>query len=88
MADAFSKELCDSTHKQVDEKLNRHEKWLGEHEGKIDTLTRSDAVNSTEIKNLCKSIGSQTKAIWGLVTGIAFVLVGFLIWYIQSLPRG
>jgi hypothetical protein len=83
-----SKESCAERHKAVDEKIKRHERWLGEHEVKIDTLIKSDAVNSTEIKNLCKSISSQTKAIWGLVSLAAAALLGFFIWYVQSLPRG
>jgi hypothetical protein len=83
-----SKENCIERHKSIDDKIMRHERWLGEHETKIDTLVKSDAVNSTEIKNLCKSIGSQTKAIWGLVSLIAATLLGFFIWYVQSLPRG
>lgn len=76
---------CDERHKAVDEKINRHEKWLGEHELKIDTLTKSDATNTTKIDNLCGQISGLTKAIWGLVTGIFFVLVGFVVWYIQNL---
>ena len=95
MTDYVANSSCLKEHKRVDEKLERHERWLGEHECKIDTLAKSDAVNSTEIKNLCKSIDSQNKrmgnltnAIWGLVASIGMVLFGFLIWYIQSLPRG
>lgn len=92
MSDVYNKEACDRRHEQVKEKLEHHDRWLGEHEKKIDTLERSDATNTNEIKNLCKSIesqnkkmGSLTNAIWGLVTGIFFVLVGFFVWYVQSL---
>lgn len=94
MADVFNKEACEIRHTRIGERLDHHDKWLGEHEKKLDDLEKSDATNTNEIKNLCKSIESQNKkmgnltnAIWGLVTGIFFVLVGFLIWYVQSLPR-
>lgn len=83
----FIKELCEKEHKTVNDKLAHHETWLGEHEKKIDTLEKSDATNTNEIGHLCKQIGSQTKAIWGLVVSILSVLIGFFIWYIQSLPR-
>lgn len=94
MADIFSREVCEMKHTRIGEQLDHHNKWLGEHEKKIDGLEKSDATNTNEIKNLCKSIegqnkkmGNLTNAIWGLVTGIFFVLVGFLVWYVQSLPR-
>jgi len=94
MVDIFNREGCDRRHERVNDKLIHHEKWLGEHEKKIDNLEKSDATNTNEIKNLCKSIESQNKkmgnltnAIWGLVTGIFFVLVGFFVWYIQNLQR-
>jgi hypothetical protein len=75
---------CDERHKSVDEKLIRHEKWLGEHETKIDVLTKSDATNTTKIDNLCSQIAGLTKSIWGLVISLLSVLVGFFIWYVQT----
>lgn len=83
--DAYNKEACKNEHKRIDERLDHHERWLGEHEKKIDVLEKSDATNTTEIKNLCRQIGSQTKAIWGLVTAILMVLIGFFIWYVQNI---
>lgn len=85
-------EVCDKVHRRVDERLEHHERWLGEHERKIDMLEKSDATKTTEIKNLCDSIKDQSKrlgklttAIWGLVTGIFMVLLGFFVWYVQQL---
>lgn len=83
----MEQKVCDERHKAVDDKFNRHEKWLGEHEVKIDSLTKSDTKNSTNIDNLCKQLGSQTNAIWGLVIVILTSLAGFFIWYIQNLKR-
>lgn len=84
MADVYVKEVCTKQHDRVDERLEHHERWLGEHEKKIDTLEKSDATNTNEIKNLCMQIGSQTKAIWGLVSAILLVLIGFFVWYVQN----
>lgn len=75
----YNTEACTEKHKRVDDELYRHSKWLGEHEKKIDTLEKSDASNTTQIDNLTKAIGSQTKAIWGLVTAVLLMLLGYFI---------
>lgn len=77
-------EVCNEKHKSIDEKFERHEKWLGEHEGKIDKLDRSDATNTEAISNLCGQIGGQTKAIWGLVGIVATSLVGFFFYVVET----
>lgn len=79
--------VCELKHKAVDEKISHHENWLKEHEGKIDRLDRSDAVNTTALENLCKQIGNQTKAIWGLVSSVGLLLLGFFIWYVQNIKK-
>jgi hypothetical protein len=93
--DMVPENTCKERRISVDEKIQRHEKWLGEHEVKIDALEKSDATNTNEIKNLCKCIdiqnsrmGRLTTAIWGLVVSVFALLAGFFVWYIQSLPRG
>jgi hypothetical protein len=87
----MEQKTCDERHKAVDEKLNRHERWLGEHEGKLDTLSKSDATNTQSIKELCGKISELVTTIrWliGLLIGPVIVAaIGFFIWYIQSLPR-
>jgi len=86
---------CNERHRAVDKEIKRHDGWLKEHEVKIDDLMKSDATNTNEIKNLCKGIenqnkrmGNLTNAIWGLVASVGLLLAGFVVWYIQSLPRG
>jgi len=87
MAEAVSKEICEKEHQRVKEKFDHHEKWLGDHEKKIDVLEKSDATNTTKIDNLCRQIAGLTKSIWGLVaTGLA-TLLGFFIWYIQGISK-
>lgn len=76
--------LCEEKHKRVDERLNHHESWLGEHEEKIDRLDRSDAAKTEAIDNLCKQIGGQTKAIWGLVSIVATGLIGFFFYAVEK----
>jgi hypothetical protein len=83
--DTVTEKTCNERRLSVGERIQRHEKWLGAHETKIDDLMKSDATNTNEIKNICKGMGKLTTAIWGLVSAVFALLVGFFIWYIQSL---
>ena len=73
------KELCEVKHKAVDEKFKRHEKWLEEHETKLDGLEKSDARNTNQIETLTKSLSGLTKALWGLAGSIVLMLIGAII---------
>ena len=53
--------LCEEKHRNFNEKLEWHQKILGEHDEKIDARTKSDATNTSEIKQLCNSIEAQNK---------------------------
>lgn len=86
-SNVVSKELCEKEHKSVDERFDRHEKWLGEHEEKIDELQKSDVKNTTEIQNLCKQIADLVNTLRWLI-GILVVpfiggLIGFFFYAIQ-----
>lgn len=59
--------LCEAKHMAVDEKIIRHEKWLAEHEGKIDVLCKDSTVHKETIKNLCEKIEALTKALEGYI---------------------
>ena len=67
----FSPELCNEKHKHVDD-------TLAVHCNQIDTLVKSDAANTANIKLLLK-------AVWGLFGTVLVTLFSFLIWYIQRL---
>jgi hypothetical protein len=88
MNEVVAKDVCEEKHKQINEKFDRHEKWIGEHEMKIDTLTKSDTKNSTQIEDLCGKIGDLVSTIrWliGLVIGtLGGGLVGFFFYAIQN----
>ena len=87
---------CEGTH--VDDKRQDCEReferlWTRLSTGDIrfQTLSDSDHQHDIQIKelqvnmiNLCKSMGSLTKAIWGMVSTILFILIGFFVWYVQS----
>lgn len=60
---------------------------LRDHEKRIVALEKSDAEFSVRLENLLEKIDSLTGWIKALVVSIVSSGVGFVIWYIQSLPR-
>ncbi len=60
---------------------------LRDHEKRIVILERTDAEFAIRLDNLLEKIESLTTWIKGLVFSIITIGIGFIIWYIQSLPR-
>ena len=58
-----------------------------EHERRIVALEKADAEFAIRLENLVEKIESLTSWIKALVISILGTGVGFVIWYIQSLPR-
>ena len=69
-----------AAHEEVKEQLRDHEK-------RIVTLEKADAEFAIKLENLLEKIDSLTGWIKALVVSIITIGVGFIIWYIQSLPR-
>ena len=67
-------------HEEVKDQLRDHEK-------RIIALEKSDAEFAIRLQNLIEKIDSLTGWIKALVVSIITTGVGFVIWYIQSLPR-
>jgi len=60
---------------------------LRDHEKRIIALEKADAEFAIRLQNLIEKIDSLTGWIKALVVSIIGTGVGFIIWYIQSLPR-
>ena len=60
---------------------------LRDHERRIVALEKSDAEFAIRLQNLIEKIDSLTDWIKALVVSTVGTGVGFIIWYIQSLPR-
>ena len=60
---------------------------LRDHEKRIVALEKSDAEFAIKLQNLVEKIDGLTNWIKALVVSIITTGVGFIIWYIQSLPR-
>jgi ABC-type uncharacterized transport system substrate-binding protein len=71
----MDEKLCLMKHEQIDEKLEGHDDMLKDHDVRIGTLEKSDAVHSTQIDSLCKKLDNQTNAIWGLVIVLLTTLI-------------
>jgi hypothetical protein len=69
-----------SVHEEVKDQLRDHEK-------RIIALEKADAEFAIRMENLIEKIDNLTGWIKALVVSIITTGVGFIIWYIQSLPR-
>ena len=67
-------------HEEVKDQLRDHEK-------RIIALEKADAEFAIRLQNLIEKIDNLTGWIKALVISIITTGVGFIIWYIQSLPR-
>jgi len=56
-----------------------------DHEHRIVSLEKSDAVLANKIDNLCAQLSGLTSWLKGLVVSMIASLVGFFFWYIQNL---
>lgn len=52
---------------------------------KLDECTTDIEVLKTDMGHLTRSLNALTKALWGVAASMLAVLLGFFIWYIQSL---
>jgi hypothetical protein len=68
-------------------KVKEHDDLLKEHGKRLDKIEQDGAEFRVHIKNLCQKIDELTGWIKALVLAILGAFGGFIIWYIQSLPR-
>ena len=69
-----------AAHEEIREQLRDHEK-------RIIALEKADAEFAIRLQNLIEKIDNLTGWIKALVVSIVGTGVGFIVWYIQSLPR-
>ncbi len=68
-------------------KVQEHDELLREHGRRLDKIEQDSAAFREQIKNLCSKIDELTGWIKALILAIIGTFGGFVIWYIQSLPR-
>jgi aspartyl/asparaginyl beta-hydroxylase (cupin superfamily) len=69
----------------VTRQLDTHERRLNNHGDRIDKLEQYQSRSEVQINNLCEQIKSLVSTIKWSMGVLITTLVGFLIWYIQSL---
>ena len=67
--------------------IKRHDEQIKEHDKRLDKVEQANVEFKVQIKNLCEKIAELTNWIKALFVAIVTASIGFLIWYIQSLPR-
>ncbi len=80
-------DLCNEKHKNIDAKLDAHYLRFDDHEHRIDSLEKAQVCTETIVQNVCIQLKALTTALWWSFGLILTTTVGFIIWYIQSLPR-
>lgn len=91
-----TKEMCDNTHKHYDQRLTKVEAQVEDHDRRLDKQEQYKASSEVQITNLCQRIddlvgvvresNKQSQHIMYGVSGTVIVtLIGFVIWYIQTL---
>jgi phage shock protein A len=68
-------------------KVQEHDELLREHSRRLDKIEQDSAAFREQIKNLCSKIDELTGWIKALILAIIGTFGGFIVWYIQSLPR-
>lgn len=80
-------EVLEEKFKNIDTKDKVQDERLNNHSGRLDKLEQYRERSDEKIENLCKQIESLVSTIkWAMGTLIV-ALIGFALWYIQSLPR-
>lgn len=78
----YNEKLCKEHCKNVDEKLDVHDKRLNNHADRIDKLEQRGARVDEKIENLCdqiKNLISTLKWGFGIIVTIALFVLGYLI---------
>ena len=80
-------QVCDERHERIDSRLRDNDGTLREHGNKIGEIERACSRYEANIIHICETLKGLTKSIYGLTTALVVSLVGFFIWYVQSIPR-
>lgn len=79
--------VCAEKHRRVDERLDIHDIQLKDHGKRIGNLEKYQSRAEEQVKQLCQQIKSLVTAMWWAMGLAISTLIGFFIWYIQTLGR-
>ena len=79
--------VCTERHKNIDATLKAHGQRFDNHEQRIDFLEKAQVRSETNVQNVCSQVKALTTVLWWTFGLMFTTAVGFIVWYIQSLPR-
>lgn len=79
--------VCTERHKNIDATLKAHGQRFDNHEQRIDFLEKAQVRAEINVKNVCSQVKALTTVLWWTFGLMFTTALGFVIWYIQSLPR-
>lgn len=84
-------DIMEDKRKDCEQEFIRIWERLNDGNRKFDIITAHEAEQGAEmatlkthIVHLVSSMSGLTKAIWGMVSAIILLLIGFFIWYVQT----
>lgn len=87
MDEATFQAICKEKYEQIETQNAVQDKRLDNHGNRLDKLENDSVRTETIVKNLCDQLKSLTTALWWFVGVIVTAGIGFIVWYIQSIPR-
>lgn len=75
---------CDKEFNRIWERLSNGDRKFQEFQDDNNEQDKELATLKANMLHLIKSMSSLTQALWGMVTAILLVLIGFFVWYVQS----
>ncbi len=79
--------VCEEKHKRIDEKFETHEGRLNNHSERLDKLERYQSKAEEQVSQLCKKLDALVKAMWWAMGLVVSTLLGFFVWYVQTIGR-
>ena len=79
--------VCAERHRHLDDKLIAHDQRFDNHEQRLDFLEKAQVRAEINTQNICTQVKSLTTVLWWLFGLTLTTGIGFIVWYIQSLPR-
>jgi cytoskeletal protein RodZ len=80
-------QLCIEKHKHIDETLQEHKEHFERLDVRMEKQENSQVRTEVVVEHLCKKIDQLISVLVGGILTIVAAMGGFIIWYIQSLPR-
>lgn len=76
---------CKEEFEKLHRRIDKRDKMLNGQDDELKKHGVAIAKISEDVAHVTRSMNSLTRALWGLAGSMMVTLVGFVLWYIQSL---